>query len=132
MTSIILQIAPFITGFLCLLNVAFAYAFRKRRIAERLSYIVVGVLELGIFMFVLGLRLGLIHGIPFHLPNYLPFTRTIIGAALAIGLGLLPAAYWHRTSAAQIRTRMAQDAKIIKEQNGGVRIRSQAPGEWMN
>ena len=76
MTIIILQVAPFMAGFLCLLNVVFVYAFRKKRMAEILSYIVVGVLEVGIFVFVLGLRLSLIHRIPFHIPNYLPFTRT--------------------------------------------------------
>ncbi len=76
MTSIILQVAPFIAGFLCLLNVVFAYAFRKKRMAEVLCYIVIGVLEMGIFVFVLGLRLSVIHRIPFHIPNYLPFTRT--------------------------------------------------------
>jgi len=27
---------------------------------------------------------------------------------------------------------MAEDARVIKEQDGGVRIRSNAPGEWMN
>lgn len=132
MTSVILQVAPFIAGFLCLLNGAFAYVFRKKRMAEIVSYVAVGLLELGVFVFVLGLRLGMIHGIPFHIPNYLPFTRTEIGAALAVGLGLFPAAYWHRTSAAQIRAKMAQDAKVIKEQNGGVRVRSNTPGEWMN
>jgi len=131
-TSIILQVAPFMAGFLCLLNVVFAYAFRKKRMAEILSYIVVGVLEVGIFVFVLGLRLSLIHRVPFHIPNYLPFTRTEIGAALTIGLGLFPAAYWHRTSAAQIRSKIAEDAKAIKEQKGGVHVRSNTPGEWMN
>jgi hypothetical protein len=45
---------------------------------------------------------------------------------------LFPAAYWHRTSASQIRARIAQDAKVIKEQDGGVHVRSNAPGEWLN
>jgi len=27
---------------------------------------------------------------------------------------------------------MAQDARIIKERDGGVHVRSNAPGEWMN
>ncbi|GAC1382013.1 MAG: hypothetical protein NVSMB33_09070 [Ktedonobacteraceae bacterium] len=132
MTSIILQVTLAITGFLCLLNCAFAYAFRKRRMPEILSYIVVGLIELAAFTFALGIRLGLIHGIPFHLPPHLPFNRIEIGAALAIGIGLFPAAYWHRTSAAQIRAKMVQDAKIIKEEDGGVHVRSNVPGEWMN
>jgi len=97
-----------------------------------LSYLAVGVLELGIFAFVLTLHLGILRGIPFRLPSHWPFTRTEIGATIAIGIGLLPAAYWHRTSASQIRARMAQDAKVIKQQDGGVRVRSNAPGEWMN
>ena len=46
MTSVILQVAPFIAGFLCLLNGAFAYVFRKKRMAEIVSYVAVGLLEL--------------------------------------------------------------------------------------
>ena len=97
-----------------------------------LSYLAVGLLELGIFAFVLTLHLGILHGIPFRLPLHWPFTRTEIGATISIAIGLFPAAYWHRTSASQIRARMAQDAKVIKERDGGVRVRSNAPGEWMN
>ena len=48
------------------------------------------------------------------------------------GIGLFPAAYWHHTSIAQWRERMARDAKALKEQDGGVHVRSNAPGEWMN
>src|SRR5207248_11505621 len=55
-----------------------------------------------------------------------------IGAAIALGTGRFPAGYWHRTSASQLRARIAQDAKVIKERDGGVRVRSNAPGEWMN
>jgi len=51
---------------------------------------------------------------------------------IAIGLGLFPAAYWHRTSISQVRERMAKDAQVLKERDGGVHIRSNAPGEWMN
>ena len=97
-----------------------------------LTYLGVGLLELLIFAFTLALRLGILHSIPLHLPPHLPFNRTEIGATIAIALGLLPDAYWHRTSASQIRARMSEDARVIKEQDGGVRIRSNAPGEWMN
>jgi hypothetical protein len=132
LNSIIFPLTFGITGFLCLLNVVFAYIYRKRSRVEVLSYLLVGLIELAIFLFVLTLRLGIIHTVPFHLPPHLSFNRAEIGAALAIGIGLFPAGYWHRTSASELRARMAQDAKIIKERDGGVRVRSNAPGEWMN
>ncbi len=132
MTSIIFPVTIGFTIFLCLLNMAFAFVFRKRGRGEVLSYITVGIIELAVFCFVLVLYLGKLHSIPLRLPAHLPVTRTEIGAALAVGIGLFPAAYWHRTSAAQIRTKMVEDAKIIKEQDGGVRVREHAPGEWLN
>ena len=132
MINITLSVTLGFTSFLCLLNFAFAYAFRKRRISEVFSYVAVGLLELLIFTFTLALRLGIFHSIPLRLPPHLPFNRSEIGATLSIAIGLFPAAYWHRTSASQIRARMAQDARVIKEQDGGVRIRNNAPGEWMN
>lgn len=133
MTNTILSVSIGITIFLCLLNVAFAFAFRKRSKKEVFSYIAVSIIEVIAFAFVLVLRLHLLH-VPLRFPAHLPVTRTEIGAALAVGIGLFPAAYWHRTSAAQIRARMAQDAKVIKEQDGGVRVRSSnsLPGEWLN
>jgi hypothetical protein len=130
--NIILSVTLGFTSFLCLLNFAFAYAFRKKRAGEVLSYLAVGLLELLIFAFTLILRLGILRGIPLRLPPHLPFNRAEIGATIAIAIGLFPAAYWHRTSASQIRAKMAEDARVIKEQDGGVRIRSNAPGEWMN
>jgi hypothetical protein len=130
--NIILSVTLGFTSFLCLLNFSFAYAFRKKRAAEVLSYLAVGLLELLVFAFTLVLRLGILRGIPLHLPPRLPFNRAEIGATIAIAIGLFPAAYWHRTSASQIRAKMAEDARVIKEQDGGVRIRSNAPGEWMN
>jgi hypothetical protein len=130
--TIILSATLAFTSFLCLLNLIFAYAFRKKHIREIFSYLGVGLIELLIFAFTLALRLGILHGIPFHLPPHLPFNRAEIGATIAIAIGLFPAAYWHRTSASQIRAKMAQDAKVIKEQDGGVHVRSSAPGEWMN
>jgi hypothetical protein len=83
-------------------------------------------------VFTLFLRLGILTHIPYHLPPHLPFNRAEIGAAIAIGIGLFPAAYWHRTSVSQVRERMAKDAHVLKERDGGVHVRSNAPGEWMN
>lgn len=120
-----------ITGFLCVLNVIFAIAFRRRNIREIMSYLVAGLLELIIFGVALALRLGILTTIPYHLPPGLPFNRSEIGAALAVGIGLLPAAYWHRTSATQLRVRMAEDAKVIKEHDG-VHVRANTSEDWMN
>ncbi len=114
------------------MNAVFAVIFRKRRIIETLSYIATGLLELGFFMFTLLLRLGILTHIPYHLPPGLPFNRAEIGAAISIGIGLFPAAYWHRTSLSQVRERIAQDAHVLKERDGSVRVRSNAPSEWMN
>jgi hypothetical protein len=131
-TSIIFPLTVGFTIFLGLLNMAFAFVFRKRGRGEVLSYITVGIIELAVFCVVLILHMDKLLSIPLRFPTHLPVTRSEIGAALAVGIGLLPAAYWHRTSAAQIRAKIAEDAKIIKEQDGGVRVRSHTPGEWLN
>src|SRR5438067_13515689 len=89
-------------------------------------------MESGLFVFTLFLRLGILTHVPFQLPPHLPFNRAEIGTAIAIGVGLFPAAYWHRTSISQVRERMAKDAQVLKERDGGVHIRSNAPGEWKN
>ena len=96
-----------------------------------LSYLVAGLLELAIFGVALALRFGILTTIPYHLPPGLPFNRADIGAALAVGIGLLPAAYWHRTSATRLRVRIAEDAKIIKEHDG-VHVRNNTSEDWMN
>ena len=132
MTNFFISLTLVITGFLCILNVVFAIVFRKRRLTEILSYIAASLLESGFFVFTLFLRLGILTHIPYHLPPHLPFNRAEIGAAIAIGVGLFPAAYWHRTSISKVRERMAKDAQVLKERDGGVHIRSNAPGEWMN
>ena len=132
MTNVLISLTLVITGFLCILNIVFAVVFRKRHLTEILSYSAAGLLELALFVFTLFLRLGLLTHIPFHLPPHLPFNRAEIGAAIAIGIGLFPAAYWHRTSVSQVRERMAKDAHVLKERDGGVHVRSGAPGEWMN
>ncbi len=132
MTSFLISLNLIFTGLLCILNIAFAIVYRKRRTAELLSYIAAIVIEAGLFVFTLLLRLGILTHIPYHLPPHLPFNRAEIGTAIAIGVGLFPAAYWHRTTISQMRERMAKDAQVLKERDGGVHIRSNAPGEWMN
>ena len=132
MTNFFISLTLIITGLLCILNIAFAVVFRKRSRAEFLSYIAASLIESGLFVFTLFLRLGILTHIPFHLPPHLPFNRAEIGTAIAIGIGLFPAAYWHRTSISQVRERMAKDAQVLKERDGGVHIRSNTPGEWMN
>ena len=122
-----------ITGFLCLLNIGLAILYRGRQAKEMVSYYAVFAFELGIFVFALLLHMGIIAHIPFPLPPNLPINRAEIGAALAIGIGLFPATFWHRTSFSDIGTRMAEDAKVMKDRDGGVKIgRKSAPGEWMN
>lgn len=132
MTNVLIYLTLVITGLLCILNIVLAVGFRRKRLAEILSYIAAGLLELGLFVFTLFLRLGILTHIPFHLPPHLPFNRAEIGAAIATGIGLFPAAYWHRTSISQVRERMEKDAHVLKERDGGVHVRSSAPGEWMN
>jgi len=131
-TNFFISLTLIITGILCILNIAFTLVYRKRRRAEFLSYIAASLIESGLFVFTLLLRLGILTHIPFHLPPHLPFNRAEIGTAIAIGVGLFPAAYWHRISISQVRERMAKDAQVLKERDGGVHIRSNAPGEWMN
>lgn len=128
----IITISLWIAGFLCALNVALAVLFRRRSLKEVVSYYVVIVLELAIFVFALLFHLGVITSVPYHLPPGLQFNRAEIGATIAIAVGLFPAAYWHHTSLSDLNTRMAEDAKVLKERNGGVRVRENAPGEWMN
>ncbi len=132
MTNFFISLTLIITGILCILNIAFTLVYRKRRRAEFLSYIAASLIESGLFVFTLLLRLGILTHIPFHLPPHLPFNRAEIGTAIAIGVGLFPAAYWHRISISQVRERMAKDAQVLKERDGGVHIRSNTPGEWMN
>lgn len=132
MTNTLITVTLLLTFFLCALNGLLAVLYRKRRTGEIISYIAVGIIELALFAFTLALRLGILRHIPFHLPPGLPFNRAEIGATLAIAIGLFPAAYWHRTSLAQLRQRMARDAKVMQQRKSGVQVHSNAPGEWMN
>lgn len=130
--STLVTIMVFVAAFLFLLNFALAIFFRKKRAIEISSYIAAGLVELAIFVFVLLLQIGVLTHIPLHLPAGLPIDRAEIGGTIALAIGLFPAAYWHRVSMSQLRQRMADDAKVIKNREGGVRIRSNAPGEWLN
>ena len=132
MTTILIYLTLAITAALCIANAVFTVIFRKRRMAEILSYTAAGLFELIFFVFVLLLRLGILTHIPYHLPPSLPFTRTEFGAAIALGIGLFPAAYWHRTSVSQVRQRMSHDAQVLKQRDSGVHVRNSAPGEWLN
>jgi hypothetical protein len=115
-----------------LLNIACAVYFRGKRLVEVLSYAAAGLIELGIFVFALLLHLGVLKSIPYHLPPGLPFNRSEIGAALALGIGLFPVAYWHRSSSRHIRELMAKEAQEAHRLKSDVRVRSSTPGEWMN
>lgn len=132
LTSTLVVVTLWITGFLFLLNVLCAILFRTRRPLEILCYIAAALLELSIFVFALLLRLGILTRVPYHLPPGLPFDLAEIGAAIAVGIGLFPVSFWHRTSASQMRARMAKDAQDMQNRQAGVRVRSNAPGEWMN
>lgn len=121
-----------ITGFLCLLNVVLAIIYRKKDIKEIISYYVAGSIELIIFVFALLLSIGVISAIPYHLPPGLPVNSAEIGAALAFGIGLFPAAYWHRINLSELPKRIAEDKQVIKDRDGGVQVRNSSPGEWMN
>ncbi|MBX5450979.1 hypothetical protein [Thermogemmatispora sp.] len=130
MRTIFVWLTLIITAFLFVLNLALVIIFRKRKKTEVLSYIGAGLIELAVFCVVLLFHLGVLTSIPFHLPPGLSFNRAEIAAALALGIGLFPAAYWHRVSMAQLRARMEQDARLMKmRSDGGVRIKT--PEEWM-
>jgi len=128
----VIVVTLWLTGFLSVLNVGLAVLYRKRKATERISYMIALGVELLIFVFALLLRVRAINHVPFPLPPGLPINRAEIGAAIAIALGLFPATYWHRISISEVGTRMAQDAKTLKERDSSIRVESKAPGEWMN
>lgn len=132
LTNTLVTVVVFVAAFLFLLNFALAFASRKRRAIVILSFVAAGLIELAIFAFVLLLRIGFLTHVPLALPSGLPFNRSEIGGTLALAIGLFPAAYWQRMSMSQLRERMAEDARVIKNREGGVRIRSNGPGEWLN
>src|SRR6266568_3764150 len=75
--------------------------------------------------------LGIIATAPFHLVHGLPINQAEIGAALAIGIGLFPAAYWHRVNLSDLPSRIAQDGRTMKQQNAGRVHDISHHGEWM-
>ncbi len=129
----VMAITLWITGFLCFLNIALALFFRKRHKKEVFSYYVVCAIEMAVFVFAILFYLGLItrSQIPYPLPPKLPVNRAEIAAALAIGIGLFPAAYWHSINLSELPRRIAEDGKALKNRAGGIRI-NRKPGEWMN
>lgn len=129
-TPLLIAVTLWITGFLCMLNSACAFYFRKKRSIEVVTYVTAGLIELGIFVFALLLHLGILRHIPYHLPSSMPINRSEIGAAIAVGIGLFPVAYWHRSSSRHIRELMAKEALETHTREAAVRVR--APGEWMN
>ena len=132
LTHTLVSVTLWITGFLILLNVVCAILFRKRHALELSYYVAAAVLELGVFVLALLFHLGVLTHLPYHLPPGLPFDLAEIGAAIAVGIGLFPVSFWHRTSAAQLRARIAKDTQDMQQHQGTVRVRSSAPGEWMN
>lgn len=132
LTHTLVTLTLWITGFLILLNVACAILFRRRRSLELFFYVGAAALELGIFVLALLFHLGVLTHLPYHLPPGLPFDLAEIGAAIAVGIGLFPVSFWHRTSAAHLRARIAKDTQDMQQHQGTVRVRSNAPGEWMN
>lgn len=126
------QVIPavlWITGFLCLLNIGLAILFRKNKRAEVISYYAAFAFQFLLFIAALLTLLGVISGSFFTLPGGLPFNQAEIGGALAIGIGLFPAAYWHRINVSELPKRIAEDGKTM---NNNVRVRNSLPGEWMN
>ena len=128
----VIVLTMWLTGFLSVLNIGLAILYRKRKVAERVSYFFALGVELFIFVFALLLRIRAINHVPFPLPPGLPVDRAEIGVAIAIAIGLFPATYWHRISLSEVGTRIAEDAKTLKESDGSVRVEPKAPGEWMN
>lgn len=125
----VITIVLWISAFLCILNVVLALIYRGRAKREVLSYYAICVLEVAIFAFALLLILGVISQVPFHLPPGLPVDRIDIGAALAFGIGLFPAAFWHRVNLSDLPKKLSEDSKTMKSGKGNV---SDAPGKWMN
>lgn len=125
-------ITLWVAGFLCVLNVGLALLFRRRHMSELLSYSIACVLELGIFIAALLFHMGIISHIPYPLPPGLAFNRAEIVAAIALAIGLFPAAYWHRAPFSELPGRIARDGQVMKEREGSVRVHSNVPDEWMN
>jgi hypothetical protein len=126
----VMAISLWITGFLCLLNIVLAILYRARNKRELISYYVAFILELALFVFALLFWLGVItqSQIPYPLPPKLPVNRAEIAAALAIAIGLFPAALWHQINLTELPKRIAADRRAVREH--GISIHD--PEEWFN
>lgn len=131
-TRLFVPIALWLAGFLCLLNIVLAILFRKNPRLEVVSYFAACGVELVILVLALLVHIGTISKLPFYLPPSLPINQAEIAAALAIGIGLFPAAYWHRINVSELPKRIAEDGKTMKSSKEGVHVRTGKPGEWMN
>ena len=121
-----------VAAFLCLLNIFLAIIYRNKPLRERVTYYLACLFELVVFVLALLLTLH-VTSVIYHLPPGLPINQAEIGAALTIGIGLFPAAYWHRVNLAELPKRIAADSATMKDAEANVQIRkSSAPGEWMN
>jgi hypothetical protein len=131
-TKQVMAVSLWITGFLCMLNIVLAILYRARNKKEVFSYYAACLLELVAFAFALLFCLGLItqSQIPYPLPPGLSVNRAEIAAALAIGLGLFPAAMWHRINLSELPKRIAADGRAMKGNTAGVRVKR--PEEWVN
>jgi hypothetical protein len=118
-----------ITGFLCLLNIALAIFFRRNKRLEIGSYYAAFIIELALFITALLIVLQVIARSLFILPQGLPINQGEIGATLAVAIGLFPAAYWHRINVSELPKRITEDGKTMKS---NVQVRNSMPGEWMN
>ena len=131
-TRQVMAISLWVTGFLCLLNIGLALFYRMRGRREVLSYYVSCLLELVAFVFALLFCLGVItqSQIPYPLPPGLSVNRAEIAVALAIGIGLFPAALWHSINLSDLPKRIAEDGKTMNLHAAGVRVKR--PEEWVN
>jgi hypothetical protein len=131
----IVSMTLWVTGFLCVLNVGLALLFRKKQMREVLSYYIACGAELVIFIAVLLLYMRVISHVPYLLPLGLDLSHVETATAIALAIGLFPAAYWHRSPFSELPGRIAKDAKAMKEEKGSVRVRANGgnpPDEWVN
>jgi hypothetical protein len=128
--SAALVVALWVTGLLAVLNIILAIVYRGRGWKEVASYGAAALIELVAFTLSILFLTGVIADVPFHLPPNLPFSQAYIGAALALGLGLLPVTFWHRVNVSELPKRIAEDGKSFDSAQAKVRVRS--PGEWIN
>lgn len=130
----VMTVTLWITGFLCLLNIGLALFFRQQKRKEIITYYLACGFELVIFVLALLILFDVITSanLPLHLPSGLPINLAELATALAIGIGLFPAAYWHRINLSDLPKRIAEDGKTFKANSAGVRIRNSGPNEWMN